>query len=105
MNMRLAIVRCFQSNCLRAAVNKLQITVTLPALIQQLVADCLLTLGFPYAWQSVWLCFPIRHRHLRTAPQARSTPDAHHRVENHRRPQHDAMQPQADPGESEESGG
>ena len=46
-----------------------------------------------------------RHRHLRTAPQARSTPDGHRRVENHRRPQHHAVQPQADAGESEDSGG
>ena len=42
---------------------------------------------------------------LRTAPQARDTPDAHRRVENHRRPQRDAVQLQADAGESEDSGG
>src|SRR5438034_5556456 len=30
------------------------------------------------------------HRHLRTAPQARDTPDSYHRMQNHRRPQSDA---------------
>src|SRR6266480_799693 len=30
------------------------------------------------------------HRHLRTAPQARDTPDSHHRMQNHCRPQSDA---------------
>ena len=45
------------------------------------------------------------HRHLRTAPQARPTPDAYRRVENHRRPQRHSVQPQADAGESEDSGG
>src|SRR5580700_3426842 len=34
-------------------------------------------------------------------PQARDTPDAHHRVENHRRPQRHAAQSKADDGESE----
>src|SRR5882762_693670 len=42
---------------------------------------------------------------LGTASQAGDTPGAHRRVENHRRPQHDAVQPQADAGESEDSGG
>src|SRR5882724_272885 len=46
-----------------------------------------------------------RHRHLRTAPQAHSTPNGHRRVENHRRPQRHSVQPQADAGESEDSGG
>src|SRR5438128_1646880 len=42
---------------------------------------------------------------LGTASQAGDTPNAHRRVENHRRPQHDAVQLQADAGESEDSGG
>src|SRR5882724_13083655 len=46
-----------------------------------------------------------RHRHLRTALQARSTPDGHRRVENDRRPQRHSVHPQADAGESEDSGG
>src|SRR5437868_2754149 len=42
---------------------------------------------------------------LETASQTGDTPGAHHRVENHRRPQQDAVQPQADASEGEDSGG
>ena len=42
---------------------------------------------------------------LGTASQAGDTPDCHRRVENHSRPQRNSVQPQADAGESEDSGG
>jgi hypothetical protein len=38
-------------------------------------------------------------------PQARSTPAADRSVENNRRPQHEAVEPQADASESKNSGG
>jgi hypothetical protein len=38
-------------------------------------------------------------------PQARDTPDGHHRVEHHRRPQRHAVQSKANAGESEDGNG
>src|SRR4029077_716166 len=42
---------------------------------------------------------------LGTASQAGDTPNGHRRVENHCRPQRNSVQPKADAGESEDSGG